>query len=74
MALITKNMITIKIFAFLGLGYLIIGIFNLKIEWVDKLYLKIWGFEPPTRKEVIRLGINCIIVEILIDLFLNYLV
>jgi hypothetical protein len=67
-------MITIKIFAFLGLGYLMIGIFNYKIEWVDKLYLKIWGFEPPTRKETIRLGVNCIVIEILIDFFINYLI
>ena len=61
---------TIKIFGFLGLGYLMIGIFNYKIDWVDKLYLKIWGFEPPTRKETIRLGIYCIVAEILIDLLL----
>ena len=67
-------MITIKIFALFGLGYLMIGIFNYKIEWVDKLYLKIWGLEPPTRKETVRLGINCIVVEILIDLFINYLI
>lgn len=66
-------MITIEIFAFLGLGYLIIGIFNYKIEWVDRLYFIIWGLEPPTRKQTIRLGINCIVVEILIDLFINYL-
>lgn len=66
-------MFTIKIFAFLGLVYLFVGIFNIRHEASDKLYTKIWGVKPPTREQLIRLGVSCIIVEIMID-FIIYII
>lgn len=66
-------MITVKIFAFLGFAYLMLAVFYAKLKTTGMVCYKVWGFEPPSRRGLIYLGLSLIFFEVLIDLVVNLL-
>jgi hypothetical protein len=59
-----------EILGIIGLCYLVIGMLNLKPKWGDEIYTKFWGFNPPSTRVIISIGIWLIICGVLLDIML----
>jgi hypothetical protein len=57
----------------LGLTYLIFGLANYQNKRVDRLYTKIWGEEPPNRREFVSLGLGLIICWFLLIVMMRWI-
>ena len=65
-------MVTIKLFGLFGIAYLIIGLFNVRTSCGDRFYKYFWGLKPPSNYSTLRLGVLLILLEIIVDLFVNF--
>jgi hypothetical protein len=60
-------MIFTKWFGMLGITYIVMSFIDFKSDWVDKIYFKIWGEEPPPKEIYWRVGLMSIICGLLLD-------
>ena len=64
-------MIVCKVIFLFGVYYLVVGIANVRTHWVDVLYRKLWGAEPPTSIEIIIFGCNLIVSSEILAIILQ---
>lgn len=62
-------MIFTKIFGTIGIAYIVMSLIDIKYNWIDKLYFKIWGNEPPQKNIYCITGLLNIILGLLLDFF-----